>query len=424
MHISLNTLLPVGLLLAAGANAAPAPVTSQVAQKAHNHTGKSFKIDRVHNPHHNPNGKAALRKAYQKFSIPIPIGLLYNPNGQSHVAGQGGQGSGHYGNVTATPEANDIEYLAPVTVGSTELMLNFDTGSSDLWVFNTNLPAAQTRGHSVYNPNNSTYAPVNGSTFKLSYGDGSSVSGKVGTDTVNVGGATATGQAVELATQISNSFVADVDSDGLLGLAFSQINSVTPNKQKTFFDNVSDDLDQPVFTANLKHNTVGSYEFGTIDNSQFKDELSYVKVDSSEGYWQFDQPSFTINGNRTVTNSKAIADTGTSLLLADNALVSAYWSAVQGAHEDDAEGGYVFPCSASLPDLTLELGDSGYAAIVPGNLLSYTQVSSTTCYGGLQTIAGAPFQVFGDILFKAQFVAFDVSDNQPKLGFAYHSDSS
>jgi hypothetical protein len=46
----------------------------------------------------------------------------------------------------------------------------------------------------------------------------------VGTDVVTVGGTTVTVQAVELANQISSQFQQDA-GDGLLGLAFSSINT-------------------------------------------------------------------------------------------------------------------------------------------------------------------------------------------------------
>ena len=36
------------------------------------------------------------------------------------------------GEVTATPEENESEYLSPVTIGGQQLNLNFDTGSADL----------------------------------------------------------------------------------------------------------------------------------------------------------------------------------------------------------------------------------------------------------------------------------------------------
>jgi hypothetical protein len=43
----------------------------------------------------------------------------------------------------------------------------------------------------------------------------------VGVDTVTVGGTTSQGQVIELANQISSGF----DNDGIMGLAFSTINT-------------------------------------------------------------------------------------------------------------------------------------------------------------------------------------------------------
>ena len=43
----------------------------------------------------------------------------------------------------------------------------------------------------------------------------------------------------------------------------------------------------------------------------------------------------------------------------------------------------------------------------------------SVCFGGVQSNSGSDLQIFGDIFFKSQFVAFDGSG--PSLGVAPHA---
>lgn len=283
--------------------------------------------------------------------------------------------SGQDGAVAATPEENDVEYLAPVSIGGQKLNLDFDTGSSDLWVFNTQLDKAVTKGHSVYDPKASkTFSLINGAEFNVSYGDGSGASGIVGTDVVNLGGASFQAQAIELATDVSEQFIQDQNNDGLLGLAFSALNTVKPQQQKTFFDNIKDTLAEPVFTANLRHDAVGSYEFGTVDASQFSGDMTWIPIDNSNGFWQFGSSSFAVGGKKqeVAPGGQAIADTGTTLLIADPAIVEGYYSTVKGATLDQKAGGVIFPCDTELPDLDLDIGGV-YMARIKGEDIKFAE---------------------------------------------------
>ncbi|KAK1072912.1 hypothetical protein LTR74_002144 [Friedmanniomyces endolithicus] len=319
--------------------------------------------------------------------------------------------NGETGQVTASPEQNDSEYLSPVTIGGQALTLDFDTGSADLWVFSNSLPSSDSAGHVTFDPSkSSTFTPYSGATWQIACGDGSSATGSVGFDSVTIGGVTVAHQAVELADNLSGAFVQDTQNDGLLGLGFSTINTIQPQRQKTFFENIMPSLALPVFTANLEADASGTYTFGAIDAAQYSGPIHYTPIDSSAGFWQFTSPSYTIGSNSAsvpcTTCSPAIADTGTSLVLLDDDVVAAYYAQVSGASQDQSQGGWVFPCSASLPDFGMAIG-SDYTAVLAGKEILYEDLGGGVCYGGLQSNAGQGVQIFGDVLLRHFFAVFD-----------------
>lgn len=222
---------------------------------------------------------------------------------------------------------------------------------------------------------------MQGSTFNISYGDGSFSRGPVVTDTVDIGGATVNKQAIGIPTTVSRSFIEDVHSNGLVGLGFSKINTIKPQQQKTFFDNILPDLSAPVFTASLKNGVAGAYEFGNIDATLFQGEMTTVPVDASRGFWEFASVQFAVGKGDPRTPSRgtgtAIADTGTSLMLLDDEIVEAYYAEVDGARQSPEVGGFVFPCEAGLPDLKVGVGET-YMATVSGQVMNFAQAGTDT----------------------------------------------
>ena len=237
---------------------------------------------------------------------------------------------------------------------------------------------------------------------------------------VNIGGVTATKQIVECATEVARSFVEDTASNGLVGLAFSKLNTVQPQKERTFLDTVQDDLALPVLTANLRRGTDGFYEFGKIDATAFKGQLATVEVDSSKGFWQFESSRFRIGDGPEQVNSgaQAIADTGTTLMLVDDAVARAYYAQVNGARLDRTQGLFTFPCDAELPDFHVALGPEHFATI-PGQDINFDQINQGRCAGGLQSSQGSGLQIYGLTFFKSQFTVFNIRDKT--ISFAEHA---
>ena len=67
------------------------------------------------------SGPAQMAQVYAKFGKPIPEEIKK-------------AASNNDGTVTTTPTQYDSQYLTPVSIGGQTLNLDFDTGSSDLYV--------------------------------------------------------------------------------------------------------------------------------------------------------------------------------------------------------------------------------------------------------------------------------------------------
>lgn len=284
------------------------------------------------------------------------------------------------------------------------------------WVFSSLQSASSRTGHKYYTSSkSSTFKSLSGYTWDISYADGSGASGSVGTDTVTIGSTVVKGQAVELAKTVSSSFTSDT-SDGLVGLAFSSINTVSPTPQKTFFANAQSSLSSPIIGAYLPQGANGAYDFGKTDTSKYTGSISYASVDSSNGFWEFSSNNYKVGSTtHSMSGTTGIADTGTTLILMTDSVVDEYYSSVSGASYDSTQGGYTFDCDTTLPTLSFQLG-SAYATI-PSALLNFGSTGSgNSCFGSLQSVGDNPQNIYGDVFFNAYYGIFDLST--PRFGFA------
>ena len=242
---------------------------------------------------------------------------------------------------------------------------------------------------------------------------------------MTIGGLTIKNQAVELANKMSDQFAQDA-GDGLLGLAWGNINTVTPKPVATPVENMITQDDVPK-TAELFTVKLGSwrdtneadkgasfYTFGYIDDATVKasgQSISYTPVDNSQGFWMFDSASATVNG-KTVHQSgnAAIADTGTTLALVSDQVCKAIYAAIPGATYDRTQQGYVFPSNATaakLPVVTFAVGDKQFA--VQKEDLGFADAGNGMVYGGIQSRGTMTFDILGDTFLKGIY-AVSLSD--------------
>lgn len=287
-------------------------------------------------------------------------------------------------------------------------------------VWSTKLPASTLSAHTnhtVFDPSkSSTYKLKEGSTWKISYGDGSSASGIVGNDNVDLGGLVVKGQAIELADTMSAQFASGA-GDGLLGLAFSNINTVQPKAVATPVENMitQDDISKSasLFTAKLgswrdadePDKGESFYTFGFIDQATVTAagaEIAYTPVDNSQGFWMFDSTSATVNGKSiTRSGNKAIADTGTTLALVDDSTCQAIYGAIPGAVYDNDSQGWIYPSNTTLdnlPVVSFAVGDTQY--VVQKEDLGFAEAKSGYIYGGIQSRGDMTMDILGDTFLK------------------------
>jgi hypothetical protein len=414
------------------------------------------KIRLIPNPGYKPNGLKSYVYLLRKYTFAPTLDGPYQMAHQIHQRGKpnflqaiGGRAhvhnllrktdpsTGEATEVTAEDQQNDSEYTCPVTIGTPgqTFNLDFDTGSADLWMFSTELLPHSTlskveKSHTVYNPkSSSTYQAVSGSTWKISYGDGSSASGNVATDNVTIGSLVIPNQTIELAKTVSTAFAGGI-SDGLLGLAFSSINTVTPTQAVTPVENMIAQKIIPsgdaLFTAYLgswRDATAADkgesfYTFGSIDEDVITAAGGtppvYTPVDNSQGFWMFDSASATVNGETIARDGNtAIADTGTTLALVDDATCKKIYDAIPGSSYDSTNQGYVFPSTVTadeLPVVTFAVGGQQFA--VPKEALAFADAGNGTIYGGIQSRGTMTFDILGDTFLKGIYAIFDLGNTR------------
>ncbi|KAJ7584093.1 acid protease [Mycena floridula] len=318
-----------------------------------------------------------------------------------------------------TDEEDDLEWAGTISIGTPaqKFLIDFDTGSADLWIPSSSCTSSTCSPKSKFKAASSSTAVKKSGTFSIEYGDGSTVSGPVYTDTVTVAGVKATSQYFSPVTTLSSSFAGD-PIDGILGLAFPDISNLGENP---FFNTANEDgtVDENVFGFYLASSGSELYLGGT-DEDLYSGSIEYHDVDTSTGFWQITGAKAFVGSTTANTGFETIIDSGTTIMYGPPAAVKTFYSKVAGsAVYDSANGYYSFPCS-SVPSVSFSWGSGKKWAITAANFnLGQTDTGSSLCVGALagQDLGlGSNVWLLGDSFMKNVYSAFDF-DNEA-VGFA------
>lgn len=314
----------------------------------------------------------------------------------------------------------NMQYYGSITIGTPpqDFVVLFDSGSSNLWVPSSTCPTSNTacQDHNKYDSSASSTYVANGESFSIQYGTGS-LTGLLSTDTVAVNGYTITGQTFAEAINEPGTTFVDSNFDGIFGMAYESlaVDGVVP----PFYNMWSQGLvDADVFSFYLTSDGTatagGELIFGGSDSTYYTGDLTYVPV-SSQGYWQFEMTSASISGVSVCSDCQAIADTGTSLIVAPEDAYLSLNEYIGGQANDD--GQYYVDCStvSSLPDVSFVIGGTTFTLSPSQYIVDVTDDGTTYCMSSF-TYLGTDFWILGDVFIGAYYTEFDLGNN--RVGFA------
>jgi len=357
--------------------------------------------------------------------IRMPLYKTKSVNQQLREAGMPYQSRGSAGRVGGDNDPviiNDYEnaqYYGPISLGTPQQTFNviFDTGSSNLWVPATACTNCGT--HPKYASTSSSSYQANNTAFTIQYGSGP-VKGFWSYETVHWGGMPVTTQEFGQVTDVSGLGLAYSIGkfDGILGMGFQAISLA--NIPTPFQGLVSQgQIDDPVFAFYLGNSDGASSELilGGYDAKHFSGDITWVPV-TSQTYWETQLTSITVNGQSASSTTKAVLDTGTSLLPGPTADVKTIAKLVGATPFPLNPAEYLISCNtSSLPDLVFTMGGTEFTLTGKDYVISDEGIICLFGMTGIDIPAPAgPLWILGDVFIRKYYTIFDYG--QARLGFA------
>lgn len=321
-------------------------------------------------------------------------------------------------------DVNDLIYMANVTLGGVDYLVQLDTGSSDLWALNNPTPI----------PN----ANITSQTSNLTYGIGWAY-GNISYVKAEFAGISVPSQAFLDVSSAQNPALS-YGAAGLLGLGFDSLSTIDALVNATgastgrslLYNLFQDNPSEPNFIAFSLQSTSdddqvsGSFAIGETE-SQYSNVTSTNKIPTwpvnSPTRWNVLLDSYIV-GTETYTvstgvegapSNKAVVllDSGTSYTYAPTEVCQAIYGGVSGAQYNSVLGQWTVPCDTEI-DMALQF-DNQIFPIHPLDVSPASLSDPSTCVGSFvpQSVsvgAGQFDWLIGDNVLRSVYAVYDFGD--------------
>ncbi|KAJ2508531.1 aspartic proteinase precursor [Coemansia sp. RSA 2052] len=303
----------------------------------------------------------------------------------------------------------------------------FDTGSSDFWIPSIDCDSAACSAHSRFNHSASDSYVTSHLPFSLNYGTGGLI-GQVGSDTLLVGGVSAPGLHVGVATHMGK-FFRTTQFDGVFGLGFPKLSRIQADPP-LYTMIQSGLLEKPVFSFWVREGKNGQHAggevvLGGVNDKRFEGRTRTIPI-VRKMYWEVELNGLLINENQVpnISSQTAIIDTGTALIVLPAVDADAVNQFLGAIPLFDEYGLYAIDCHKDnkptikfvLAGETFAIGPSHYILPVGKNRCVTAFAASTT-----QDLSR---WVIGTSFLRAWHTTFDVEKFEVRLARAVQADDS
>ncbi|KAK6969102.1 acid protease, partial [Favolaschia claudopus] len=325
-------------------------------------------------------------------------------------------------------------YLINVTVGGQLFQVILDTGSSDLWITNSNFSCVDANrtvvppetcqfGPAKFNSSASTtFEPASpNATFFVQYGSGEFLRGPVGFDTVEIAGVSVTQQKFGIPDL--NHFLGDEVPEGVLGLAYPGLTSVytvaengslTQSPYMPFFFNAveQNQITEPSFSISLDRASLeqeendlfdpklGFFAFGTsvpvpvlntsvtVPIQGYGDGFIPSNASDARFFWYtIDIDSYIFPGSEALVtkSNKTILDTGAPTNEVPSRVAAAFNALFIPPATLNENSRYVVECNATAPTFTVVIGGKEFTVDPRDQIIAGKDADGNkVCYSGTQ----------------------------------------